>query len=93
MEITLTAGQETFIRLAIRSGRFDRPKDAVTEALLPWGERERLRSEFLLSLDNARASIERGEGIPITEESMRALAEDVKRRGRERLAAERQAQT
>jgi hypothetical protein len=34
------------------------------------------------------ASLARGEGIPIAEESMRALAEDVKQRGRQRLAAE-----
>jgi antitoxin ParD1/3/4 len=90
MEITLTPDQEAFVRQAIKSGRFDRAEDAVTEALLLWEERERLRSEFLISLDEAEASLDRGEGIPITRESMRELAEDVKRRGRERLAAERQ---
>jgi len=42
----------------------------------------------LASLDEADASLNRGEGIPVTEASMRALAEDVKRRGRERIAAE-----
>jgi Arc/MetJ-type ribon-helix-helix transcriptional regulator len=92
MEITLTADQEAFVRQAIKMGRIDRAGDAVTEALLLWEERERQRSEFLTSLDDARASIARGEGVPITRESMRAVAEDVKRRGRERLAAERQAQ-
>lgn len=90
MQVTLTADQEAFVRKAIESGRFDRVEDAVTEALLLLGEREARRSAFLASLDEAEASIERGEGIPITRESMRALAEDVKRRGRERLAAERQ---
>jgi putative addiction module CopG family antidote len=90
MDITLTSDQEAFIRKAFESGRFDRVEDAVTEALLLWEEREARRAEFLASLDEAEASIERGEGIPITRESMRALAEDVKRRGRERLAAEQQ---
>jgi Arc/MetJ-type ribon-helix-helix transcriptional regulator len=92
MQVTLTPDQEVFVRQAIKTGRIDRVEDAVMEALLMWEERERIRSEFLLSLDEARDSIERGEGIPNTKESMRELAEDVKRRGRERLAAERRTQ-
>jgi hypothetical protein len=48
-------------------------------------ERERRRLERLAMLDEADASLERGEGVPITEESMKALAEDVKQRGRHRL--------
>lgn len=47
---------------------------------------EQRRAEFLASLDEANSSLERGEGIIITPESMRALAEDVKKRGCERLA-------
>jgi hypothetical protein len=46
------------------------------------------RAEILATIDTARASTARGEGIEITPESMRALAEDIKRRGRERFAAE-----
>jgi hypothetical protein len=46
---------------------------------------------ILASLDEAEASLARGEGRPITEESMKALAEDVKQRGRRRLTAERSA--
>ena len=48
-----------------------------------WIERERRRSEILAAVDIAKASIDRGEGIEITKETMRAVAEDVKRRGRE----------
>ena len=40
------------------------------------------------ALDEAEASLARGEGRPITAESMAALAEEVKRRGRRRLDAE-----
>jgi len=90
MEITLTSDQEAFVLQAIRTGCFRRPEDAVADALLLWEERELRRSEFLASLDEAEASLDREEGIPITPESMRALAEDVKRRGREWLAAQRQ---
>lgn len=53
-----------------------------------WEQRERRRSEILAAVDIAHASLERGEGIEITWESMRELAKDVKRRGRARLAAE-----
>jgi len=60
----------------------------VEEALSLWEERERRRIEFLATLNDAKQSLERGEGRVITEESMRDLAEEVKERGRARLAAE-----
>jgi Arc/MetJ-type ribon-helix-helix transcriptional regulator len=72
------------------SGRIEREEDAVREALALWEERERKRAEFLATLHDARSSLDRGEGIPITEESMRGLAGEVKRRGLARLAAEQQ---
>jgi putative addiction module CopG family antidote len=90
MEVHLTPDQEAFIREAIGSGRFEREEDAVREALALWEERERKRAEFLATLDDARTSLDRGEGIPITQESMRELAGEVKRRGLARLAAEQQ---
>ena len=50
-------------------------------------ERERGRVEFLATLDDARASLARGEGRAITGESMRELATKVRDRGRARLMA------
>jgi putative addiction module CopG family antidote len=88
MEVRLTPDQEAFVRQAIESGRFHRAEDAVEEALLLWEERERKRAEFLATLDDAKASLGRGEGRNITQESMRDLAEEVKQRGQVRLAAE-----
>ena len=89
MNVDLTPDQRAFIRRAIDSGRFHREEEAVQEALALWEERERRRAEILTALDEAEASLARGEGRPITEESMRALADEVKRRGRSRIAAER----
>ena len=83
MEVGLTPDQEAFVRQAIESGRFHR-----AEALLLWEERERKRAEFLATLDDAKASLARGEGRNITQESMLDLAEEVKQRGQVRLAAE-----
>jgi Arc/MetJ-type ribon-helix-helix transcriptional regulator len=89
MQIDLTPEQQDFVRQAVASGRFARPEDAVQAAMKLWIERERRRSEILAAVDIAKASIDRGEGTDITRESMRALAEDVKRRGRAQLASGR----
>ncbi len=42
-----------------------------------------------MSVDKAEASLARGEGRIITPNSLRKLAEDVKQRGRTRLAGEK----
>jgi len=89
MEVRLTANQEAFIRQAIETGRLHHEEDAVEEAMLLWEERERRRLEILASVDEAEASLARGEGRRITAyEEVAQLAEDVKRRGIARLAAE-----
>ena len=91
MEVHLTPSQKAFIRQAIESGRLRAEEDAVKEALSLWEERERTRAEILAAVDEAEASLARGEGRIITQQSMRELAGDVKKRGRERLAAEQPA--
>jgi Arc/MetJ-type ribon-helix-helix transcriptional regulator len=88
MDVHLTADQKAFARRAIESGRLHSEQDAVQEALALWEERERQRAEFLLTLDDARASLARGEGRVITQQSMQQLAQEVKERGRARLLAE-----
>ena len=88
MEIQLTPGQQAFVSEAIKNGRLHREEDAVREALSLWEDRERARAEILEAVDEAEASIARGEGRVITQQSMRELAEEVKQRGRARLAAE-----
>lgn len=93
MEIRPTPDQEALIRDAIETGRIASPEEAGKAGLALWEENERRRAEILAACDIAQASIDRGEGIEITQESMRQLAEDVKRRGRERLAAEQQRET
>ena len=89
MNVLLTTDQREFVRRAIDSGRLDREEDAMREALALWEQRERRRFEIHASLDEADASLARGEGRSITEASMRALAEEIKQRGRDRLAADR----
>lgn len=88
MEVQLTPDQKAFVRHAIESGRLHREEDAVQEALALWEDRERTRAEILAAVDKAEASLARGDGRIITQQSMLDLAEEVKQRGRARLAAE-----
>lgn len=88
MDVQLTPDQKAFIRRAIETGRLKSEEHAVQEALALWEERERQRAEFLLSLEESRASLLQGNGRVITQESMQQLASEVKERGRARLLAE-----
>ena len=88
MDVELSADQRAFFSMAVKTGRLSREEDAVEEALLLWEERERTRAEILALVDSAEASLSHGQGRVITQESMRELAGDVKRRGRALLAAE-----
>jgi hypothetical protein len=53
-----------------------------------WEERERRRLEIVALLDEADASLARGEGREIAQESMKALAEEARQRLRRQLTAE-----
>jgi len=86
MDVSLTPDQESFILRGIEDGRFQSVESAVKAALSLWEERERTRAEILAAVDKAEASLSRNEGRVITSDSVLALAEDVKRRGRARLA-------
>jgi hypothetical protein len=48
------------VGVVIRQGGVNLKQDAVQEALALWEERERQRTEFLLTLDDTRASLARG---------------------------------
>jgi Arc/MetJ-type ribon-helix-helix transcriptional regulator len=88
METQLTGDQKSFVRHAVETRRLRGEEEAVQEALALWEERERGRLDLLATLDNARASLARGEGRVITQESMRELAAEAWDRGRARLIAE-----
>jgi Arc/MetJ-type ribon-helix-helix transcriptional regulator len=89
MEIQLTADQKAFARQAVEAGRLHHEEEAVREALALWEARERGRAELLAALNIADAEFARGEALIITEQSMRYLASEVNKRGRVRLAAEK----
>jgi Arc/MetJ-type ribon-helix-helix transcriptional regulator len=88
MEVQLTTDQKAFARRAVETGRLHNEEEVVEEALALWEAREWERLDFVAAVDAARASIARGVGKPITEDSVRELTEEVKTRGRARLMAE-----
>lgn len=89
MNVELSPDQRAFVQKAIESGRFSRAEEAIEEALALWEGRERRRLEILAMLDEADASFARGEGIPITQESVPVLIEEAKQRLHRRIEAER----
>ena len=93
MNVQLTPDQQAFVQKAIENGRFTHEEEAVQEALALWEERERRRLELVAMIDEADASLARGEGIPIREESVKVLVEEAKQRLRRRIEVERSATT
>jgi Arc/MetJ-type ribon-helix-helix transcriptional regulator len=91
MEITLTPEQSDFVRHAVEAGRVRNSEQAVQEAMALWVERERRRADLVASLDAAEASLARGEGRPVTQDSIKTLARDVMERNRHRFPAEQPA--
>jgi len=88
MEVQLTSDQLAFARRAVEAGRLKNEESAVEEALALWEERERRRVELQASIEDSMATLARGEGRTITEQSVHELASEVKERGRARLLAE-----
>ena len=89
MNVQLTDDQRAFVQKAIESGRIRTEEDAVQQALALWEERERRRLEIIAMIDEADASLARGEGRVFTKESTPTLVDEIKQRLRRRIAAER----
>lgn len=82
MEVDFTTDQREFVRRAIAGGRFRREEDAVQEALSLWEERERIRIEILMALDESEADLSAGRYDDYMPESSSQLARDLKSEAR-----------
>lgn len=76
-----------YVNAKVKEGVYASIEEVLEDAVLSMRRR---KEEQQARLVTAEASLVRGEGRPVTEESMRQLAEDVKQRGRARLAAEKE---
>jgi len=88
MATSYTIGKhfESFIEKLIESGRYSTASEIIRDGLRLIEEREQSREAKLQAL---RAAIQEGLDSPSEEVDIDEWIEDVKRRGRERLAAER----
>ena len=77
---------ESFIEGLIESGRYSTASEVMRDGLRMIEEREERREAKLEAL---RAEIQKGLDSPVREVDVKELIEDVKARGRQRLAAER----
>jgi antitoxin ParD1/3/4 len=82
---TLDEQSAAFIEGLVESGRYETAGDALRDSI-------RLMQAREAKLDALRAAIQEGiDSGPMEEFDPKTLMEDIKRRGRERLAAERAA--
>lgn len=93
MNVTLTPELEKIVEKKIKTGRFNSVGEVVREGLYLLDleddfqemKRERLREELL----KAKQQFENGQFITVNSaEQMKAYLEDIKQRGRKRLAKE-----
>ena len=86
MSIRLPPDQESELRhYAEATGRD--PDELAAEAVARFLEQQSRRAELVAELEEAEAEFEQGACTEYDAAGLRALGEDVKRRGRERAAA------
>jgi antitoxin ParD1/3/4 len=93
MNISLGAQWEGFIAENVKTGRYLSASEVVREGLRLLQEREQLRqirlSELRREVDKGLEQIDRGESIELDEAGMKRHLDEVKARGRRRLAGKR----
>jgi Arc/MetJ-type ribon-helix-helix transcriptional regulator len=92
MEMPFTTDQQAFLQDAMATGRLHGPEDAIREALSLWERRERARARILAAVDEAEASLARGEGRTLTDADIPRFVEEIHRRGLARHAAKQSPQ-
>ena len=87
MEIELTPEQDALVQEAMRKGHYRSSQEVAKAAMSLWEERERARLELLEALQEGEESAVRGGWIELnSDEEVTEFFEDVKRRGRMRVA-------
>lgn len=94
MNVSLTKELAAFVEGKVKSGTFasasEVVRDALRESLRKDQENEYLRKEIQKGIDSAKKD---GFIVLKTPEDFRSLAEDIKRKGRERIAREQKGTT
>jgi antitoxin ParD1/3/4 len=87
MQISLPPDLEQFVEEQVKTGHYPNPEAVVEDALTllrhqPTWTHEDLKQE----IDRGIEALERGDAVTLDEQGLRALCDDVKTRGRERIA-------
>ena len=82
MQVSIPSDLDEFVQAAVQSGKYSSPDAVVAEALRRLERDYQEFLEFKASLEEATAELDRGEGTPFD-------VEEIKRKGREILAARR----
>ena len=93
MNVSLTPRLEDFVKQKVASGLYNSASEVIREALRRLDEHDRVREirieELRKQVAVGIAQLDRGEYTEYDEDSLKQMFEDVKIRGRERLAEER----
>jgi antitoxin ParD1/3/4 len=89
MEVHLTPEQQAFIEESVREGRFASSDDAVRQAVTLLKARELELAETRTFVGQGVDDLDAGRYEEYTDETLHEMFDDIKRRGLQRLAAER----
>jgi antitoxin ParD1/3/4 len=85
MNVSLTAELEQLVEEKVKSGLYQTASEVVREALRLLKQRDESHAQLRADVEAGLAQLARGQGQVFTRASTKALAEDVKARGRKRL--------
>ena len=86
MEVDLSPEQQAFIRAGIESGRYQRPEEAIQEALRQWEDRQRSLAQLQALVDEGMDDLEQGRYTDYSDETLPELFQQIKSEGRTLLA-------
>ena len=94
MNVSLTPELEKFVKDKVKGGMYASASEVVREGLRWLEVRDKTQAEKLADLREAIAEADRdfeeGRYVELDDEGLREFFEDIKRRGRERLAQRRE---
>ena len=91
MNVSLTPQLERLVKKKVKSGNYQSASEVVREALRLMQDRDRVREQrkqdLKRELQRGLDQLDQGEGISLDEPELREFIDDVKARGRRRLAS------
>lgn len=87
MEITISERNHKWLKKMIESGMFASVDEVLDQARELFDDTHEYMADLRAKVQEGLEALERGDYVTYTDENLRELAEDIKRKGRERLKA------